>query len=1085
MKTRVPLRFNEPHPPESDLSRIRVVLTDTNLATPFALSPSFQGPQPAARSVPSSFPLRPRLLNLRAALFLHVSRTSAFRWFLVFVLSAFVFTIHGESVSICDVPSKLPAGLGLGSYSPPICFGYAGLQAGSTYTMKVWLLTPGLWYCASSQWCERTFSIDNSTGNNSQGSLEIIENMDVYAYQQFDWVVRLYDAGGNQVAWTEQYVDATTNAPPVLDPIGDQSGVTGQPITIALSGSDTDGEQVQFGASNLPAGGVFDTNTGVFTWTPNAAGVYGPAIFWAQDTGDGLLRDAEAVTFSIVDGPRILTQPQSQVAALGSSVVFTVVATSPTPLSFQWRFNGTNIANATATQLALANVTTSNAGGYSVVVSNSVASETSEDAILTVPLQRTPLNSIGLSLQELQDVMDEYHTNFQVYTDISAGGNHFHARGQLPDQYSAVGIFGSVTNQPHSGATCILCTFTNITDVNNGGFYFLNGILVSNAPLPYFGESIVAGTAIVITNSTGYDLTGAQQVTFWARGAAGGEQIEFFVGGVGRDPFSGVATQPFPDSMARFPAAGTEFHLTTNWQQFAINLSGKNLTNIMGGFGWFAEATKNPNGAAFYLDDIAYELSASKQSQRLNEPRFLRSYRTRPVQPDIFDSNKNDDIDFVLREVAFTYDNAIAILAFLADGTADSLRRAQLIGNAFVDAALDDRSYTDGRFRTAYASGDISLPPGWVVNGRYATVPVPGFYLEDPPRFFEVENVDVDTGNNAWAMIALQALYKRFGNTNYLAAAKRVGAFIETMRSDSAPFPSFRGGIFNAETASPAPRTYASTEHNLDIYASFSEMYRLTGDTQWRDGAALALQFVELMWCDECGCYLAGTTGGNPDARNQTPGQLPLDTQSWNVLAVPDVLKRHPNLLNCPEENHRNTHDGFNGFDFNDDRDGVWFEGTAQMAVAYAFAETESEVNQLRGTLQTAQQIPLPFGDGLGMPAASHDGVTSGFSFKLFLRPHVGATAWNIFAQLGFNPYYQTFRPTQVEWLGLDAMKRPNLRVVGQPGKSHVLQKSLDLTHWLAIGTNSSALGEITFVDPVAATNRPSFYRAMVVSANQ
>src|SRR6185437_1878252 len=118
------------------------------------------------------------------------------------------------------------------------------------------------------------------------------------------------------------------------------SGITGQPMTISLSASDSDGDRVQFGASNLPPGGVVDTNTGVFTWTPNAAGFYGPTIFWAQDTGDGALRDAESVTFNIVDGPTIVTQPQSQVAVPGSSVIFTVVATSPSHMLFQWRFNG-------------------------------------------------------------------------------------------------------------------------------------------------------------------------------------------------------------------------------------------------------------------------------------------------------------------------------------------------------------------------------------------------------------------------------------------------------------------------------------------------------------------------------------------------------------------------------------------------------------------------------------------------------------------------------------------------------------------------------------------------------------------------
>lgn len=1000
---------------------------------------------------------------------------------LAVVLSPFLIS-HAESISIVEVPAKVPAGMPLGQYSPPVAVSYAGLQRGQVYTLKSWLLTPGLWNCASTQWCEKTDTVDNAGGTNSSGMCWFAMNMDVYDYGEFDWVFRLYDTNGNQVAWTERYSDATTNQPPVLGGIGNQSTVVGQNLALTLTAGDPDGEPVQFGATNLPPGALLDTDTGVFMWTPTNAGTYGPVIFWAQDSGDGPLRDGEVVFFTIVDAPNIIVQPQSQVAAPGSTVTFSVVAMSSTPMSYQWRFKATNLDHATAASLVRTNVSTNDAGGYSVVVSNAIGSTLSRDAVLTVALPRTPVDSIALSLAELRSLMDEYHQSFQIYTDISAGGNHFHARGQLPDQYSAVGIDGSSTNKPHSGATCTQCTFTNLTVMNNGGFYFMNGILSGLAPLPYFGEGNLVGTSMIITNSTGYDLSGATQLTFWARGEQGGELIEFFVGGVGRDPFSGVATQPFPDSMPRFPLAGTTFTLSTDWQQFTIDLSGQNLTNIMGGFAWFAEATKNPQGATFYLDDIVYELTPARQAEQLNEPRFIRSYRTRAVQPDVFDANKDDDIDFVLREVAFTYDNALAMLAFLADGSADSLRRARLIGDAFVQVANHDRTFTDGRIRTAYTSGDITLPPGWLVHGKADTVPAPGFYVDNPPRFFEVENTDIDTGNNAWAMIALLALHKQFGGTNYMTATRNVGNFIQTMRSDVEPFPSFRGGIQAAEATNAVLRTYASTEHNLDIYAAFSEMYRLTGETQWLDGASLALRFIELMWDDQIGGYLTGTTGGSPDARNQAPGQFPLDTHSWNVLAVPDVLTRHPRLLDCPEHYHRTQSDGFDGFDFNDDHDGVWFEGSAQMAVAYAFAGVDSRVDHLRTTLQTAQQIPLPFGDGLGVPAASHDGVTSGFSFKLFLRPHIGATAWNLFAQMGFNPYYQTLRPVHVALIAFDVGKHPQLMLVGEPGKDYVLQKSLDLLYWVPVGTNSSTLGRIGFQDPVPATNRAAFYRALPLS---
>ncbi len=985
--------------------------------------------------------------------------------------------VYGESITFREVPAKLPQGITLGKYSPPVGIDYSGLQSGN-YTLAAWLLVPGPWYGASSVWFNRAFTINNSSGTNSSGTRWFADNMDVYSYGQFDWIFRLFDSNGVQVGFAEQFISATANQPPILAPIGNQTGVTGQPLTFKLTATDPEAQLIRFGATNLPPGATLNATKGIFTWTPTNEGTFGPVVFWVEDSGDGQLRDAEIVNFTIQNAPIITLQPSNQVAIPGTTVNLSVNATSSSPITFQWRLNGTNMASATNSVLTLTNLSTNQAGGYSVMVSNSVGSVLSQDAVLTIIVSRTPVESLAFSLQWLRDRMDETHQGYQVYTDISAAGNHFHARGQLPDQHSSVGIFGSSTNRPHSGATCIQCTFTNVSGATYGGFYFLNGILISNAPLPYFGSNQVDGTSIAVSNFTGLDLSGAQQLTFWARGENGGEKIEFFMGGVGHDPDTGLPNQPFPDSTPRISVPGTRVVLTTNWQQFAINVTGANLTNIMGGFGWIAAGDLNPTGATFYLDDIVYQLSPARQTQRLSEPRFIRSFKTKPVQPNVEDSNLDDDIDLVLRNVAFIYDNALALLAFLADGSPDSLQRARLIADAIVYALTHDRTYTDGRVRTSYQAGDIALPLGWMVNGKNGTATVPGFYLENPPHFTEVENVDVDTGNNAWAMIALLGAHRQFGGTNYLAAARRIGEFIQTTRVEGGSFPGFRGGIANAEGTNALPRTYVSTEHNLDIHAAFAEMYRLTGETQWQNGSSLAFQFIESMWDPGQGCFLTGTTGTSPDFRNTEPHQLPVDTQTWNVLAITNALQLRPALLSCVELHHRNQSDGFDGADFNNDRDGVWLEGSGQLAVAYAFAQNFSRVNQLRATLQAAQQIPAPYGDGMGTPAASHDGVTSGFyGFNLFRRPHVGATAWNIFAQMGFNPYYGTRSPVVVTSNGFDATKRFHLHVIGEPGKNHVLERTANLYQWNSVATNSSPYGEMEFIDSESPTDKVSIYR--------
>jgi hypothetical protein len=139
-------------------------------------------------------------------------------------------------------------------------------------------------------------------------------------------------------------------------------------------------------------------------------------------------------------------------------------------------------------------------------------------------------------------------------------------------------------------------------------------------------------------------------------------------------------------------------------------------------------------------------------------------------------------------------------------------------------------------------------------------------------------------------------------------------------------------------------------------------------------------------------------------------GQRPLDVQAWSVLALPSTLSAHPGVLACPNAFHSLTDQGFSGFDFNEDRDGVWFEGTAQMAVADARAADYPASNLLRGEIVEAQQGPL-FGNGKGIAASTKDALTTGFAFQYYSRLHVGATAWAFFAAEAYNPYTQQALP--------------------------------------------------------------------------
>jgi hypothetical protein len=84
-------------------------------------------------------------------------------------------------------------------------------------------------------------------------------------------------------------------------------------------------------------------------------------------------------------GPIILSQPTNETVAVGQTAVFTVAARGTAPLKYQWVFDGTNaLAGATNDVLVLPYAQTTQAGTYTVEVSNSLGMTNSLPATLTV-----------------------------------------------------------------------------------------------------------------------------------------------------------------------------------------------------------------------------------------------------------------------------------------------------------------------------------------------------------------------------------------------------------------------------------------------------------------------------------------------------------------------------------------------------------------------------------------------------------------------------------------------------------------------------------------------------------------------------
>jgi len=116
--------------------------------------------------------------------------------------------------------------------------------------------------------------------------------------------------------------------------------------------------------------------------------------------------------------PAITSQPQSQTIVEGTAATFFVTATGA-PLNYQWQFYGTNILGATNSTLAFASAQATNAGIYSVAVSNSSGTVTSSNAVLQVLPPNAPSIQVngGLAVETMQAIISAQITISGGFSD--------------------------------------------------------------------------------------------------------------------------------------------------------------------------------------------------------------------------------------------------------------------------------------------------------------------------------------------------------------------------------------------------------------------------------------------------------------------------------------------------------------------------------------------------------------------------------------------------------------------------------------------------------------------------------------------
>ena len=187
---------------------------------------------------------------------------------------------------------------------------------------------------------------------------------------------------------TSNNATLTVNAPAVAPSItshpANQTVTAGQMATFSVSASGTAPLSYQWRKNGLYITGATSSSyTTPATTTADSGSTFSVVV--TNSAGSTTSNNATLTVNAAAVAPSITTQPANQTVTAGQTAMFSVSATGTAPMGYQWRKNGTNITGATSSSYSTPATTTTDSGSsFSVVISNSAGSVSSNNATLMV-----------------------------------------------------------------------------------------------------------------------------------------------------------------------------------------------------------------------------------------------------------------------------------------------------------------------------------------------------------------------------------------------------------------------------------------------------------------------------------------------------------------------------------------------------------------------------------------------------------------------------------------------------------------------------------------------------------------------------
>ncbi len=240
-------------------------------------------------------------------------------------------------------------------------------------------------------------------------------------------------------------------------------------------------------------------------------------------------------------------------------------------------------------------------------------------------------------------------------------------------------------------------------------------------------------------------------------------------------------------------------------------------------------------------------------------------------------------------------------------------------------------------------------------------------------------------GDNAWLLIALNKYHSVTGNEKYKMMAQGIEQWLRGLQDTDG---GLWGGLNENGTVIPKVTEGIITAFNaVQGYDDFHKnILTFLKENRWD-----ATNKILWAWPE------------NP-AYNHA-----LDLHSLGSLIFKDYSPQ--NLLQADRfyTTQTSTVNGLeiSGYCFDEDKDVVWMEGTAQMAVAHKISGNDIFANELIVELEKSSINSASISDSKGIPYTSNYGTTYGSNLlwnHADLTPALSATAWYIFAKTSVNP---------------------------------------------------------------------------------